>query len=359
MELTYKTNFASARRTWDDFWAGRCDKRPLLKAQIRKHDAPAPHPQPAIYRAPLNGPDEAVRVIDEWANGFHFLGAAVPGVTISFAPDHFALLLGSEMTYTGVTDTGAPAGWVHPFLESYDRPIRFRPERRWWQITVETIAACRKQLDGKVVLSWPHLQGGLDALSAIRGNEQLLMDLVLDPDGVHHALRQISDAVEETRRALAELFDFPATGTHTRHDMYCTGLMDVPQCDFSCMISPEMFIEFGLPALQRECQSLDAAEYHLDGPDAIKHLPAVCRIDRIKTIQWQPGAGAPAERDWSELHRQINSLGRGQFKHGTRQQLREHWRKFPSPFNVYTVRDVTTDDQLQAFADELEREAST
>lgn len=106
--------------------------------------------------------------------------------------------------------------------------------------------------------------------------------------------------------------------------MYSRGRINVPQCDFSCMINPEMFREFAVPYLREEMRRLDAADYHLDGPGAIGHLEALCEIDELDVIQWQPGAGNAENQDWSWLYRRIDSLGKGQIRLGGAEQFRRY-----------------------------------
>ena len=48
-----------------------------------------------------------------------------------------------------------------------------------------------------------------------------------------------------------------------------------------------------MPSLQQQCQKLDYTLYHLDGPDAIKHLDALMEIEELDALQWTPGAGKP------------------------------------------------------------------
>jgi 5-methyltetrahydrofolate--homocysteine methyltransferase len=93
--------------------------------------------------------------------------------------------------------------------------------------------------------------------------------------------------------------------------MYSTGVINVPQCDFSCMISPEYFEEFAVQSLNHEFSFMNGGEYHLDGPDAIKHLERLVQIPGLDIIQWVPGAGAASEKDWTELYKRILSLGKG------------------------------------------------
>lgn len=56
-------------------------------------------------------------------------------------------------------------------------------------------------------------------------------------------------------------------------------------------MDPRRFREYIVPSLARQCSRLDRAIYHLDGPDAIRHIDALMEIDRLKGIQWTSGDG--------------------------------------------------------------------
>jgi hypothetical protein len=82
------------------------------------------------------------------------------------------------------------------------------------------------------------------------------------------------------------------------------------------MISPEMFEEFALPRLQKQCQRLDYTVYHLDGPGAIRHLDALLRIPELDAIQWEPGAGQPHVADpvwWESVWKKVYAAGKSAF----------------------------------------------
>ena len=82
---------------------------------------------------------------------------------------------------------------------------------------------------------------------------------------------------------------------------------------------------FGLPSIRLEAGSFDESEYHLDGPGAIRHLEAVASIPAISVIQWQPGFKDMA-RDWTDLYRRIDELGKGAYLFTGPGQLRQLWR---------------------------------
>ena len=82
------------------------------------------------------------------------------------------------------------------------------------------------------------------------------------------------------------------------------------QCDFSYMISPEMFERFVMPDLVSCCEHLDHGFYHLDGKGEIPHLDHLLSIDRLRGIQWIPGDGQAPPHEWLSLLKRIRDGGK-------------------------------------------------
>jgi 5-methyltetrahydrofolate--homocysteine methyltransferase len=171
------------------------------------------------------------------------------------------------------------------------------------------------------------------------------------PEAVHRALGQIDRAHAEIFDAFAELLEFSAYGSINRHGMYSTGRINLPQCDFSCLISPAMFREFALPYLTREFARMDGGEYHLDGPDAIRHLEALCSIEGLGVVQWVAGAARQGE-DWSELYRRIDCLGKGQILGGPVSALAQWSRELTAGrlfWNLHAGSRAEAEDAIARF----------
>lgn len=349
MELELKPDFGQTRQRWDRYWRGEATDRPPVRIVLPKPGVRVP-PRPEPYSVPHGDIARAAQQTLDWAAAQDWLGDAVPGCLITFAPDHFALLLGAGLRYDDGSKSGTPTGWVLPFLDDYGTGIRFRPEGEWWERTVTCIRAFRKACDGRMVVSGPNLQGGLDALAAIRGPQRLLMDLLDCPADVHAALSQIDAALVQVRASLASELDVATWGSVTRHGFYGTGLVDVPQCDFSAMVGVETFREFAMPSLVKECAGAQGSIYHLDGKEAIRHLPALAEVPNLQAIQWQPGAGG-AGRDWSALYGWIDALGLGQLRSGTRDVIRDLWSRLRNRARLYVsgVSDVRTRKEAEAY----------
>lgn len=352
MELEFKQDFEQTRADWDRFWRGE-NRRPAI-AVIAAKEGVAPAELPNQYRLAIEdfGP-----VIDEalnWAATHEFLGDAIPFYQVSFAADHLAALLGASIRHH---PDSPKTKWVEPFVRDWDdEEIRFQPEGYWWERTVACIRAFRRQCDGRLIVVGPHLQGGLDCLSAIRGMQDLLFELVAAPEKVKRAIQSVNRAIDEVRAALDVELDSATYGTMNRFGMHSNGMIDIPQCDFSCMISPEMFAEFELPALTHETDGLDGSIYHLDGPDAIMHLEALCSVPSLDMIQWQPGAGR-LDDDWTDLYRRIDALGKGQYRHGSgaagKGTIRRLWGEYASR-KIYFHLGGVSRAELADFLDELQ-----
>jgi len=306
MELEFRPDVDAVRERWERFWRGESE-RPLLHA-IRAKDGVMPVPRPRPYDLAFGEIDPIVEQTLGWASTHEFLGDLIPSFMITFAPDHFAALLGAEITRSEEGRTN----WVEPHLASLDGvEIAFQREGHWWKRTVECIERFRERCDGKLIIAGTHLQGSLDTLVALYGTQPLLTDMALALDKVLAALDQVDAALHEVRAALADVLDVATWGSLNRFGMYSAGIIDVPQCDVSCMISAEMFNEFELPYLTREIESTQASIYHLDGPDALQHTESLCGIEQLDMIQWMPGEGY-YDDDWSELNARIDALGKGQ-----------------------------------------------
>ncbi|MDH7568271.1 MAG: hypothetical protein QHJ73_01625 [Armatimonadota bacterium] len=326
-----KPDFAEAQETWQAFWRG--ERRCPLVAAVVPRAGTVPTPKPSTY---AEGPNLDVHAFAEaglrWAETHHFVGAAIPFVYLEFAADQFATFLGSDLTFPKPGEGGWP---THPYahLPLAEVEIRFQREGKWWQRIAEIAHQLMERWEGRLLIAAPTFVSNLDALVALRGANQVLLDLLDEPEAVHRALAQIDHAHAEILDAFASLLQFDRWGSINRHGMYSTGRINVPQCDFSCLISPAMFREFALPYLTREFQRLDGGEYHLDGPDAIRHLETLCGIQRLHVIQWVPGAARERE-DWSHLYRRIDQLGKGLILGGPRGSL-ERWAREVTPGRLF------------------------
>ena len=312
-------NFAKVQDRWESFWEGG-NESPLFSITVPKNGkeiAPAP-----LYLAGFNGNYQAVAdTLARWYDSCMFFGEAIPYYQLEFGADTFASYLGADLMFG--TNAGVNTSWpTHTITQLKNVKIAFDKNGKWWNRTVEFYYGLKKTLGETVMISAPTLVSGLDAIVALYGAENLLYDLIDEPEAVHEALEQLNAAYTGILNEYAKLFEFDKYGSINRHGMYSKGRIGVPQCDFSVMLSPEMFEEFEIPCLEHEFNQLDAGEYHLDGSGAIKHLERLAEIQKLHVIQWVPDMERPAGADhlpdglnpfyyWTDLYKKIVSLGKG------------------------------------------------
>jgi hypothetical protein len=189
--------------------------------------------------------------------------------------------------------------------------LRIDPENRWWRLYLDLLRESVQAGAGKWVTGYPDLHTGIDALSAIRGPENLAADLVNHPEAIHQAMRQMTDLWKFVVDTVSEIVLPAGQGTSnwtmgwSRERFLCIG-----QNDFSCMISPDMFEAFCARDNRECCAYVDHSLYHLDGPGAVRHVPLLLQWERLDCIQWIQGAGSPLPSQWLDLLRSIQATGK-------------------------------------------------
>lgn len=339
----------AARRHWRRFWQ-RQNALPIVSIVLPRPGVEAQ--EPPRYLEAFGGGASFRAVADKvarWYETHLFLEDAVPYYNLSFGADDFAAYLGAELELSADGTTS----WARHTLPTLRHArIAFDPNGKWWQRTAEFYRVLRATLGDSVMISAPTLSAGLDALAGLYGGTELLYALVDEPDMVHDALAQVNAAYTAIIGAVRELFEYDKYGSITRHGMYIDGCVGVPQSDFSYMISGEHFREFALPCIAHEIAALDYAEYHLDGPGNLRHLEALCAIDKLHTVQWVAGAGEPARQDWTWLYRKIIDLGKAVILGGSASAVLSMQSELRTSQAYYQV-SVSNADEAREFIDRL------
>jgi len=288
------------------FWKGELDQGPLLWVTVP--GAPSV-PEPASEDELWTNVDYVMAATDSALAATHYAGDALPVFCPWLGPDQFAAWLGADLQLRPRQNTS----WCKPFVRDWDEhpQLRIDPQNQWWRLYLQLLRESVRIGEGKWVTGYPDLHTGIDALSAIRGPENLATDLVNNPDAIHRAMRQMTDLWKFIVDTVSEIVLPCGQGTSnwtmgwSKDRFLCIG-----QNDFSCTISPAMFETFCAQDNLECCAHVDHTLYHLDGPGAVRHVPLLLQWERLDCIQWIQGAGNPLPSQWLELLRQIQAGGK-------------------------------------------------
>ncbi|MHC4713610.1 MAG: uroporphyrinogen decarboxylase/cobalamine-independent methonine synthase family protein [Planctomycetota bacterium] len=307
----WKSNWEETRRHFIDWWnhqglvLGGWDEWTLAEPRAPVED---PGPPKSVEQMYLDA-DWRARANRYRLSRLPFSADVLPIAATDIGPGSLGTFLGSEPEL--VEDTV----WYRPCISDPENhpPIVFDPDNRWWKLHEAVIRENVAAADGNYFVACPDLIENLDTLAALRGSEELMMDLIERPGWVKEKLAEINAAFFEVYTRIYEMVRAEDGGaTFGAFRLWAPGKVAKVQCDAAAMISPEMFAEFVVPALREQCGWLDYSMFHLDGTQCIKHLDLLLGIEELDAVQWTPqeplpGGGSPK---WYDLYRRILAGGK-------------------------------------------------
>lgn len=142
----------------------------------------------------------------------------------------------------------------------------------------------------------------------------MVYDLIDEPEEVEERIHQVTDVYFKYYDQFYNLVKDRRddSSCYTVFQIWGEGKTAKLQCDFSALMSPVQFKEFIVNSLREQAGKLDNVLYHLDGPDAIKHLDALMEIEEIDALQWTSGDYGPdgTLEEWDEIYDKARRAGK-------------------------------------------------
>lgn len=238
-----------------------------------------------------------------------FMGESFPNLDVDFGPGSLAAYLGSEIGFKEDTV------WFEPCLDDLTEAAEFKfdPENKWFKKHIKLVEKCRELVGDDFPVDMPDLMENIDVLVSLRGAEDMLYDLIDEPEEVEERIRQIGNIYYEYYDRFHEIIsDGDGGNAYTVFQIWGPGRTVKLQCDFSAMMSPANFRDFIQESLREQAKKADQVLYHLDGPDAIRHLDAIMEIEEIDALQWTSGDAGPdgTLEEWDVIYDKVRRAGK-------------------------------------------------
>ncbi len=294
----------------DAFWECAVLDRPVVIMTASKPNPAYPWPAEKAYPRPRDRWMDTERVVSSAvasSMNTEFLGDALPTGWPNLGPELFSAFFGMEMDYTMETS------WGIPNLEDWEdaEKLVLSRENFYWKKLLEMTDALLEAGRGKYYTGFTDFHPGGDAVAAFRDPQQLNFDMLEHCDAVKALLARINAEYFKTFDFYHAKFAAADQAMTSWPGIVSSKKWYVPSNDFSCMISREMFDDVFLPGIVEECRHLEAAIYHLDGPDALRHLDSLLGIEELNAIQWVYGAGRGIASDWLHVYKRCQAAGKG------------------------------------------------
>jgi hypothetical protein len=284
------------------FWAGEsCDDSPALGIQVRLGDS---GPSAKLASLPAKErdwlPEWQVEQYRATARNTRYLGELFPGHHAVMA--RFLAL--PAVLAGGDYDEDPDNVWIREDPRVFDQePPAFDPAHP----RMRSLEQCYDALKGAVAatdfVTPPLMLDGLTTLSMLMGCDRLCEAIVDKPSRVQAWAGALNDlymgCYEHIYRRLGYGRSLCFFGPMAE------GRSEGVQCDFSVMLSPEMFQRFVLPDLRRVTDYMDYSLYHLDGTCQMRFLDLLRQCPKLNGIQWNPEPMAGSPLQWLDALREI------------------------------------------------------
>ena len=341
--------------TWDKqkqrllaLWENEIVDRPCISVSAWKKDARhQPEPMPdneADLLKWFTDPEWLHRRMLHRVENTWYGGESRPIFWSNFGTaGHAKYFKGSRFAFTKDTV------WYGPSLEAGETPV-YEGLGGFLKTERDCLAWMAREGAGRYFVSLTDNCGILDGLEHLRGANDLLMDLLDDPDWVKDACRIITDGWLDSYDTLhaATRDNNDGGSTHGWMHTWSPGRMQQLQVDFSVMLSPDMYAEFAMPELRRLTEWLDHSVYHLDGQEQIRHLDHILSLERLNMIQWTPVAGQPPTSDFLPVLRRIQQAGKGLVLFPKKRELGILMENLSPRGVMLCVNDAADEDEARA-----------
>lgn len=307
MQISRNIDWNSAVKHLDAFWHHDYIDRPCLQvsapASKSEQDAAPPWDVPKQEENRHPAAAEAYSFRANYMRTCHF-GESLPVLYPQW--EAVQMTLGCQIQQKSGTT------WCHPAADSIvdlelDHLSVDHPEV---SVLLEKLDYCAAYFKDEAFIGFPPLGNAGDTLARAIGYDNMCIDLIENPEEVIAAEKKMTAMWKAMFDATYSTVNRHLEGSCGWLPAWCPKRCALIEFDFGAMISPEMF-QMYLPELIERADYADYSIYHLDGPDALKHLDTILAQKEFDAIQWEPGIACTDICQWIPLMQKIQAAGKG------------------------------------------------
>jgi isopentenyldiphosphate isomerase len=312
--MKYKANWEETKIKWENYWQRKNTGRPLMHVVAQHEDRRDIEREQKLK--PIDMEDQYMnpeRIVDRfryYAQTHEFLAESFPNLSLDFGPGSMAGYVGCDIVFSKDTV------WFEHFVHNWEdlQEIQYDPENTWFKKHVKLFEEVKALVGDDFLIGIPDIMENIDVLASMRGVQDLIFDMMDYPDEIKRRLDQIQAIYFKYYDQFYSIVkDDDDACCYTVFQIWGKGKIAKLQCDFSALMSPSQFREFIQDELRIQAKQLDHVLYHLDGPDAIKHVDALMEIEEIDALQWTSGDHGPDGTllEWYPIYDKAIAAGKG------------------------------------------------
>ncbi len=314
--MLYKKNWDETKTKWRNYWQRKNEGRPLMCVIAQKeHDK---EKAGALLSKNVQekyfDPQKRVERYRHFCENHEFLAESFPNINPDFGPGSMASYLGCNTIFDMNTV------WYEDFIKDWKDigKLEFDPENKYFKKHTQLYRDIKALIGEDVILCIPDIIENLDILASMRGGQNLIYDMIDEPEEISRRIAELDDIYFDYYNSFYDIVKYEGNSSaYTTFQIWGEGRTAKLQCDFSAVMSPGQFRDFVQESLRKQAKRLDNVLYHLDGPDAVKHLDAILEIDEIDALQWTSGSYNPdgSFEEWFDIYDKAVRAGKGLWVH--------------------------------------------
>ncbi len=307
--MLYCEDWEKRKKRYLEYWARENHDRPLLAITAPKEKCEKPPVSlHRTFKERWMDTEYVLKRANWQMRNTCYVGEAFPAFHPDLGPDFFATGYGTKITF------GEDTSWAEAWMTDTDveefQGFQFDIENEYYKKMLELTMAAVEDGKDKYLVGITDLHPGADGLVSMRGPQMLCYDTIDYPEFVRSGVMELFPDFCNIYDKLYQLTTKYQSGSTCWMGIWHPQRWYPVSCDFSCMVSKDAYEELFLEEIEQEVRFLDGSIYHLDGPDALKHLDRILQIPGLGGVQWVYGAGNPTAAHWIPEIKKIQAAGK-------------------------------------------------